>query len=417
MYALGLDFGTSGARARVIDPDGQVVAQVNAVYGTAGALADTWQACLEGLLGHLPVAVRRQVGAIAIDGTSATVLLCDRNGIPLTEPLLYNDDRGQGCRAQLQSVAPPHSPALSATSSLVKALWWYTHLDPALLDKARYLLHQADWLGSLLHGQLGVSDYHNALKLGYDVATLRYPDWLLALPMAQWFPQVLVPGAVVATLTPAMATKFDLPPTCQVKAGTTDSIAAFIASGAGQPGEAMTALGSTLVIKLLSVEPIEDCDRGIYSHRFGQSWLAGGASNTGGAVLRHFFADHELATLSAQILPDRPSGLNYYPLLKPGERFPVNDPTFLPQISPRPDDPVLFLQGLLEGIANIEATGYQLLTQLGGTPVTKIYTTGGGAQNQTWQKIRTQTLQVPIVPAVSVEAAYGAARLANQGIA
>ncbi len=63
---------------------------------------------------------------------------------------------------------------------------------------------------------------------------------------------------------------------------------------------------------------------------------AGGASNTGGAVLKEFFTSDQLKELSAQIDPDQPSGLDYYPLTKPGERFPVNDPHLEPRLTPRP---------------------------------------------------------------------------------
>jgi sugar (pentulose or hexulose) kinase len=102
---------------------------------------------------------------------------------------------------------------------------------------------------------------------------------------------------------------------CLVCAGTTDSIAAFLASGASTPGVAVTSLGSTLVLKLLSRTRIEDSRFGIYSHRLGDLWLTGGASNTGGAVLRQFFTDEQIKHLSCQIEPSTESSLNYYPLL------------------------------------------------------------------------------------------------------
>jgi D-ribulokinase len=71
----------------------------------------------------------------------------------------------------------------------------------------------------------------------------------------------------------------------------------------------------------------------------------GGASNTGGAVLRHFFSNDELGRLSSSINPDMPSGCDFYPLLTPGERFPINDPGLQPRLHPRPADDALFLQG------------------------------------------------------------------------
>jgi D-ribulokinase len=309
-------------------------------------------------------------------------------------------------------VAPVEDATISATSGLAK-FYWYAQQH--YFSAGRYLLHQADWLAWLLHGQLGYSDYHNALKLGYDPVNLEYPQWLRAIPEFGLLPQVLAPGKVVGQILPAIATQYQINPECLVCAGTTDSIAAFAAAGAHQPGQAVTSLGSTLVIKLLSSKPVQNASHGVYSHRWGDLWLAGGASNTGGAVLRQFFSNAELQNLCEQIDPQIISELDYYPLLKPGERFPINDPNLLPRLEPRPDRDQDFLQGMLTGMACIEAQGYQLLQELGADRLTQIYTAGGGTQNSTWQTIRQNLIGVPISPAFQQEAAYGAALLALNG--
>jgi sugar (pentulose or hexulose) kinase len=107
--------------------------------------------------------------------------------------------------------------------------------------------------------------------------------------------------------------------------------------------------------------------------------------------------------------------LNYYPLPAPGERFPVNDPAMVPRLTPRPDDDVLYLQGLLESLARIEAQGYRLLEQLGASALREVFTAGGGAGNTAWTTIRAHQLGVPVCVATHTEAAYGAARLAKSG--
>jgi sugar (pentulose or hexulose) kinase len=416
-YFAGVDFGTSGARIAVIDAAQELLFERKVPYATDRQRPwDTvWLATLAQLLQAVPPQLRQTLTAIAVNGTSATVLLCDDQGHPLTLPLLYSDDRGHVHRQALATVAPAGSPVLSATSSLVKLLWWRETLPCLTWQSARYLLHQADWLAYQLHGQLGYSDYHNALKLGYDIGALAYPDWLLGLGLTAVLPQVQAPGSGFGLVSASASDRYGLPPSCKVMAGTTDSIAAFLASGASRPGDAVTSLGSTLVIKLLSTTRVDDSRYGIYSHRLGDLWLVGGASNTGGAVLKHFFSEPELRELSAQIPGDRPSSLDYYPLITPGERFPINDPHFSPRLTPRPADAVAFLHGLLEGIARIEAQGYALLQQLGATPPQRILTAGGGAHNPTWTHIRQRLLPVPVEAARSTEAAYGTACLARSG--
>lgn len=92
-------------------------------------------------------------------------------------------------------------------------------------------------------------------------------------------------------------------------------------------------MGSTLAIKLLSTTRVEDARFGVYSHRLDDKWLVGGASNTGGAVLRQIFTDDQLEELSEKIDPSKASPLDYYPLVGIGERFPTADPKMEPRYS------------------------------------------------------------------------------------
>lgn len=151
---------------------------------------------------------------------------------------------------------------------------------------------------------------------------------------------------------------------------------------------------------------------GIYSHRLGNRWLAGGASNVGGAVLAAYFKPTALDCLSAKIDPALASSLDYYPLPRPGERFPIADPALAPRVAPRPDDDAAFLHGLLEGIARVEALGYRRLAELGGPALVGVRSVGGGARNAVWSAIRARVLGVSMRSAAAEQAAAGAARLA-----
>ena len=415
---LGIDFGTTGARSTIIDSQGTIHCETECTFADAQQpdLPSVWQNALWETIEQIPPTIRSQVRAIAIDGTSSTVMLCDTDGIPVCEPILYNDGRGAAVTERLRAIAPDNHTVLSATSSLAKLLWWLEGGHGGTAPTV--FLHQADWLAFLLHGKLGISDYHNALKLGFDVDTLCYPNWLIdgiagaATPV---LPQVVAPGTPVGEVRAQVGDRFGFPRDCTVCAGTTDSIAAFLASGVNLPGEAVTSLGSTLAVKLLSHTRIDDSRYGIYSHKLGDLWLVGGASNTGGAVLRHFFTDAELDSLSKKIDTEKESLLDYYPLLQKGDRFPINDPNLPPRLKPRPTDSVEFLHGLLESIARIEARGYQFLQEFGATPLTKVYTAGGGAKNAVWSAIRQRYLKVPVETPVHTAAAYGSALLAKQG--
>ncbi|KAJ1440953.1 Carbohydrate kinase, FGGY [Sesbania bispinosa] len=415
---LGLDFGTSGARFAIIDKGGTIHAEAKRPYplyssGESYDWVRSWKETLFSLLEDVPLDLRKHIVSISIDGTSATTIIVDSDtGEPLWRPFLYNESCPDALPI-VKSIAPPNHTVCSGTSTLCKLISWWSNVGSD--KKSALLLHQADWLLWLLHGKLGVSDYNNALKVGYDPEVDSYPSWLVSQPYSHLLPSVVAPGTPIACLKEEVTNKFGFQKDCVVCSGTTDSIAAFLAARATQPGKAVTSLGSTLAIKLLSNTRIEDSRFGVYSHRLDDKWLVGGASNTGGAALRQLFTDDQLDKLSEQINPSQTSLLDYYPLPKAGERFPVADPNLAPRLLPRPENDADYLHGILESIARIEAKGYGLLKELGATQVDEIFTAGGGAKNDKWTKIRERVLGLPVSRANQTEAAYGAALLAIRG--
>ena len=411
MY-LGLDFGTSGARACVLDENGLIKHEDRYSYRHADAQTpEDWREALHTLLRQLPSELSAKLQRIAVDATSGSVLLCDADLQPLSSALLYHDTRAKNQALALEKLAPVEHIVCSASSGLAKFLWLTQQTD---LGNASYFMHQSDWITSLLTGSGGISDYHNALKSGYDVERMCWPEWVLNLPHSPLLPHVLAPGEPIAEISPAIAAHFKMNPACSIHAGTTDSIAAFIAAGVKLPGAAVTSLGSTLVLKILSETRVEAAKYGVYSHRYGNFWLASGASNTGGSILRQFFSDAQLVELSALIDSTADSPLDYYPLPRKGERFPINDPELVPRLSPRPSDDAAFLHGLLQGLSRIETIGYAKLVELGASPLQSVTTVGGGASNPVWQILRSRSLKVPIIEAQHTEAAFGAAQLARK---
>ncbi len=410
---LGLDFGTSGARAAVIDAQGAWIfeARTDFAHPRAQTPAD-WAQALEALLAAVPLQLRQRLEALAIDATSGTVLFADAQIAPLGPALAYFDSRAADRLPALRAAAPQ----AASVDALARLAWLWDDLGPSLQPRAAHTLHQADWIAAQLLGVAPATDWHNALKTGADLARADWPPAVRALPFGARLPRIVVPGSDLGAIAPEAARRFGLPPKLRVKAGTTDSNAAFLATGATRPGQAVTSLGSTITVKLLSTRRVDAPAFGVYSHRWTDGlWLVGGASNAGGAVLRQFFRDDELRRLSARVDPEADSPLDYYPLPATGERFPVADPLLAPRLSPRPADDAAFLHGLLQGLARIEAQGYARLVELGATPPAEVLTTGGGAANPVWTRLRQRLLRLLVRAADNAEAAVGAARLARGG--
>ena len=222
-------------------------------------------------------------------------------------------------------------------------------------------------------------------------------SWPEALSKQPWLNRLAIikpSGSTLGTIASALALELGLSDDVQIVAGTTDSNAAVLATDPGDD-DGITVLGTTLVMKRFTTVPIHG--PGITSHRVGGRWLCGGASNAGAGVLRQFFNDELLTELSRQMNPDTDSGLIFRPLPRPGERFPVDDPSLMPILEPRPVSDALFLQGLLEGLADIEAQGWHTLTALGAKPPKRLISIGGGARNPQWRRIRERRLGMPVI--------------------
>ena len=406
--ALGVDLGTSGLRLALLNGQGELVAERQAAYPGAFEAATSWRDGLVALVASLEPSLRRRIAAIALDGTSGTLLRCSPDGRPLGVALAYY----QACPEQQQAceaLVAAGSPAASANGSQARALALRQQsLGPGLLR------HQADWLMGWLLGDWRWGEEGNNLKLGWDLVEGRWSGTLGRQDWATELPEVVASGTRLGALGADARAALDLQPGCLVVAGTTDANASVLAADP-QPGDGIAVLGTTLVLKQFSPDPLSG--PGISCHRLGGRWLVGGASNAGGGVLRQFFCDQDLADLSRQINPDQPSGLQLRPLPRPGERFPIDDPNLEPVLGPRPVSDALFLQGLLEGLAAIERAGWQRLEALGAPPIRRVISLGGGARNPQWRQLRQRCLGLPVWNRPKLSAASGVARLALAGLA
>ena len=445
---LGLDFGTSGVRAclRQADdiefyhldyPSHAFLSQLSSTTQHSQSPQD-WIAALTALLLQIPQHKRQKIAHIVLDATSSTVLLAQPHkdtAKPLTEALMYNDQRAKSQAIAIEQhlkknlaqplLNNPISTVLGPSSTLAKVLWLkQTLTDTANLGTQKPIIcHQIDWINGYLTGQYQITDENNALKLGYNPITRSWPQWILEWLHPLKPPQVRPAGHFLATIRSKIAQQFQIPKHCRIYCGTTDSIAAFLATGAHQQGDAVTSLGTTLAIKQLSDRPIYQADAGIYSHRLKDLWLIGGASNTGGGVLLKYFEYNtlieKLNKLIRQIKADQikiPTGLDYYPLLRTGERFPIFDPNLAPKLTPKPNRSEIYLLGIIEGLVNIEKLAYQKLnSNKAPTNLKRIFSVGGGTKNPVWQYLRDKTLgqtfSAKMQTPQQTEAAFGATQL------
>ncbi|KAK7288484.1 hypothetical protein RIF29_01944 [Crotalaria pallida] len=195
----------------------------------------SWKETLFLLLEDIPLDLRKHIVSISLDGTSATTIIVHRRTI--VRPFLYNESCPDAL-PMVKSIVPPNHTVCSGSSTLCKLVSWWNNVGSN--QKSALLMHQADWLLWLLHGKLGVSDYNNALKVGYDPEADSYPSWLVRQPHSHLLPSVVAPGTPIDCLKEEIRIKFGFQEDCVVCTGTTDSIAAFLAARATQPGKAVS---------------------------------------------------------------------------------------------------------------------------------------------------------------------------------
>lgn len=411
VLALGVDLGSSGLRIALVGPEGERLIEEASPYPTSLEDPWGWVEGLTSLCGSLPATARKRIGALAVDGTSGTLLLCRPDGQPgpgcLGQALPYHF----ACREQATAAAAMAGPgpAASANGSLARALHLLAQAQEFGEGGPWLLRHQADWLTGWLLGDWRWGEEGNNLRLGWNLQQLDWSGSIARQPWATALPAIRPSGVVLGRIAGAAAQRLGLAASCQVVAGSTDSNAGVLAA---QPdhGDGITVLGTTLVLKQFSPRPL--AGPGISCHRVAGRWLVGGASNAGAGVLRRFFSDDQIEELSRQIDPRQPTGLQLRPLPARGERFPVDDPELEPLLGPRPISDARYLQALLEGLTALEKQGWQRLQAAGAPALERVITLGGGARNPQWRQLRQQSLDIPVLNRPGCTAALGMARLA-----
>jgi len=446
---MGMDFGTSGCRVSLIDERGVQKFETSVKYtdtreannktssSSSSSMTAIWEDALWTSLENIPRETRERIVSVAIDGTSGTVIIVHpESGEPLYKAMMYNEKFEVGAQylASESCRVPDGHVTRSSTSALSKLAHYFANEHPK--PSSYKLLHHADWLSYKLHENMGVSDFNNSLKLGFDPGSETYPQWMLDLPFAEALPKTMLPpGARIGVVQNPRAKEFLSNPECIVCTGTTDSVAAFIASGANEPGDACTSLGSTLAWKLISEARVDDASVGIYSHKIGdQYWLVGGACNTGGNILRAFFTNDELQSLTDTIEMENMFELNLFGV-RDADFFKSNaGGDFGLEVSDAVkkceseretcENDAVFLCKIFSSIAKAEKRCYDNANAMGASEkLKKVYTSGGGAANATWCKMRSSCLSIDnksgstidVVASEYTEASYGTALLAKKG--
>jgi xylulokinase len=441
---MGIDLGTGGARVVVADASGQIVAmeaapiavdtgkRANAAAGWHEQDPEAWWTAtaqaVSGAMEQLSLGAHDKTAlrALSVDGTSGTIVGLDGAGRATTPALMYNDDRAQHEARELDALARAGAGAagarITSSFSIAKMRWIEQHL-PREFEATRCFAHQADFIAGRLIGVLGISDYSNALKSGFDLTTEAWPAWLDGCgALRSRLPEVVAPGARLGRVSGDIAASLGLPGDVEVVAGVTDGTAAFLASGAAQVGDDNTTLGTTLVFKRLADRHVQDARGLLYCHKLpGGRWLPGAASNVGADWIGLDFPGTEPARLDAEAAEWLPAESIAWPLRRTAERFPFRAESAVGFCEPAASEPVALFAAQLQGTAFVERLAYEVLDEAtgsaGGNPESAVYATGGGSRSDLWLQLRADVTGRTYHRPECHESAFGSALLAASSCA
>lgn len=434
---LGIDLGTSGARAIVVEAaSGRVVGAGVAEYPlhTPRPLwaeqdpHDWWRGVVAAVRGALAAAGPVAVRGVGLSGQMHGVVLLDDAGEVIGPALLWCDGRtGEECRAiseraggEERLLALTGNPALTGFSA-PKLLWLRRH-DADGFRRARAFLLPKDYVRFRLTGAKAseVSDASGTLL--FDVARRRWSEEMMELLELDpaLLPEVRESPEVSGVISGEAAAALGLPAGVPVVGGGGDQAAGAVGAGVVRPGLVSATIGSSGVVFAHAGAPARDRRVHSFCHAVPGAWHLMGVTQAAGLSLRwlrdRLGGDYQALTAEAAAVPAGSDGLLFTPYLM-GERTPVLDPEArgtwfgLTYAHGRGH----LVRSVMEGVAYSLRDCLDVMTSLGVAP-REVRAAGGGAQSPLWRQILADVLERPIASLGLDEGpAYGAALLAGVG--
>ena len=446
---IGLDLGTTGAKAGIVDRSGNVLATGTAEYETATPRpgwaeqdpVDWWEAST--------VAIRKVVKASGIDATSVSgiglsgqmhgsvfldseknvirpcILWCDQRTAPQCKQITEK----VGTKKLSEWVANPALPGFTAPKVI-----WLRDNEPERYAAVRTLLLPKDYINLRMTGELATEVSDASGTLLFDVRRRAWSAEMLEeleIPV-EWLPRVFESYEAIGTLTEEAADATGLPAGTVVAAGGADNACGALGMGVTSPGDVAVSIGTSGTVLAPTREPISDPGMRLHSfcHAIGGTWYLMGVMLSAGMSLRWFRDQlgepertlalqqdrdpYELLSRKAAEAPAGCDGLVFLPYLT-GERTPHADPcargVFFGLDLTKTRAHVV--RSVMEGVVFGLNDSLEIMRELG-VSLSNVVAGGGGARSALWREMQADVFDIPIVtPRESDAAMLGAALLAG----
>jgi xylulokinase len=442
MYYLGIDIGTGGSRALLMDVKGRIKAGYTAPHEEMRMERPSWaeqrpenwwdaaQAAIRGVIAQAGVS-GGEIKGIGLSGQMHGMVILDESGEVIRPALIWCDQRSQ---AQVdwinQTVGAENVLAFTANPALtgftLPKLLWVRDNEPRNFERVRKLLLPKDYVRYRLTGEFA-SDVADASGTAlFDVVGRRWSDRMIERVKLDRsiLPEVFESSEVTGQIGAAAAKATGLAAGTPVVAGAGDQAASAVGNGIVEPGLVSCTIGTSGVVFAHTEKAAYD-ERGrvhTFCHAVKGKWHVMGVTQGAGLSLqwlRNNIApgtDYDVLTAEAAGAPSGCHGLFWLPYLM-GERTPHLDASArggwigLTAKHTRAD----LVRSVLEGVSYSQKDCLEIIEQLG-TAAESVRLSGGGARSGLWRQMLADVFARKVAVVETQEgSAYGAALLAAVG--
>jgi xylulokinase len=436
---LGLDIGTGGTRAVLVNPRGELIATASAEHAPFRSPQigwaeqdpeDWWRAAQQAIREVLAVSGAR-VESVGLTGQMHGAVMLDVDGKVLRPSLIWCDTRtDEECEWLHKEIGRERLIELTANPALpnftlTKLLWVRKH-EPEIFARIAHILCPKDYVRYRLTGTYAMDVQEASGTLLLDVAHRRWSSEVAkaaGIPEA-WLPQLFESPEVCARISPEAATATGLAAGTPVVAGAGDQGAGAVGMGILEPGSVSATIGTSGVVFAATAAPTRDPLGRLHTfcHAVPGRWHVMGVTQAAGLSLRWLRdtiapgESYDALTAEAAQIPAGSDGLLWTPYLL-GERTPHLDPqaraAFVGLTAGHTRGQLV--RAVLEGVAYSLKDTFTLFAELS-IPVKGVRLGGGGARGPLWRDIQAAVYGYPCdILAAEEGAAFGAALLAGVG--
>lgn len=430
MY-VGLDLGTSGLKAVLINDDQDILAEATVPLPAPTRPADgwseqdpaSWLAAADQVMQALSAkASLSQVKGIGLSGHMHGATLIGADDQPLRPCILWNDTRAAAEAAALD--ADPQFRALTGNivfpGFTAPKLAWVAAHEPDVFARTAKVLLPKDYLRLWLTGE-AVAEMSDAAGTSWlDVGARDWSDDLLAATglSRDHMPRLVEGSEVSCTLRDTLASQWGLPSGVVVAGGGGDNAASAVGVGVVKAGDAFVSLGTSGVLFAASDAYQPDPATAVHTfcHAFPDTWHQMGVILAAADALNWYAGTtgQSAAALTGDLGPLQAPGRALFLPYLGGERTPHNDANIRGSFLHLDHncDQAAMTRAVLEGVTHAIRDSYDALSATG-TTINRLIAVGGGSKSDYWVQAIATALDMAIDLPVAGDfgGAFGAARL------